>query len=424
MVECALFNQASNGDLRYRLGTLTSRNLPLAIFLESDVAFSGYRINAWTGSRTTHADDSDILRQLGIGFIQYAPPDAPPTEGEAAFSYPTNTWVVTPFRLNNVRWNAGSWEGGSDITFRNAATARININGTNYRIRNVYIPSGGEQVVWVKWRTPSTPRTLTITASSNRGLYYNQRSYGNTSMRYVNSITATVQIYDSNNENEPPDPTINDTAGGYYANRASSIKSSLLSSSTATNSWYVWDCWYDSEDEAIHYGRINYTAEIRNTTVQISPDRRNPTAFTRNYQTYMKSGYGIEIAVQSNIRITVQNQRLGTTSTTNYGDPSSTNFAAAPQHFFAFFPEFHYATYFRQLELSNNRQVFRRNRFSTYNDPNHYTPWWFPDNAGYSVLAKSDFAYTPAGQMQLYSESNSIVIQGNLIQDWHVRPIR
>jgi hypothetical protein len=63
-----------NGDIRNNLGPLTHMNLPLALFLESnEFTGSSFRVNAWTGSRTSYASDNDIIRQLGIGYIRYSP---------------------------------------------------------------------------------------------------------------------------------------------------------------------------------------------------------------------------------------------------------------------------------------------------------------------------------------------------------------
>ena len=59
--EAALYDQIVNGDLRKKLGTLTHKNLPLAIFLEE--ADLGYA--AWSGSRTDKVSNGDIISSLG-----------------------------------------------------------------------------------------------------------------------------------------------------------------------------------------------------------------------------------------------------------------------------------------------------------------------------------------------------------------------
>lgn len=41
--------------------------------------------------------------------------------------------------------------------------------GRSYTVRNIVIPANDSQLVWVKWHTPATPQTITITVSLSRG---------------------------------------------------------------------------------------------------------------------------------------------------------------------------------------------------------------------------------------------------------------
>jgi len=118
----------------------------------------------------------------------------------------------------------------------------------------------------------------------------------------------------------------------------------------------------------------------------------------------------------------MRHERTGATTTTSYFAPETTNFVAAPQHLFAYFPEFGYVRFNRQLESVNNRFAFRQNLFSTFNERTHYTPWWFPDNTNYEIVVRSDFAYTPSGRLRVNQVSDSITIEGNLMDDWRVAP--
>ena len=275
----------------------------------------------------------------------------------------------------------------------NSATAKIVVNSTTYTIPNIYIPSGSEQLIWVKWKTPSTPQTLTVTATSNRGLLYNQQNTG-VANRYVNSILATVEIYEIPGENEPPGPTLSDTATsiGYSERDARDVKRALLANPNYRSSWFVWDCRYDADEGVMKYEKITYTAQIRNTRAQISPDRRNPTSYqSQTNQTFMKSGYGIEVLENSHVVLVVSYEDPTRRSETHHlGSTQTTTYLASPQYFFCYFPEFNYSIYFRKLGVYQSEMrghTFAPNRFSTYGDFNHYTPWWMPDGTWYSVLS-------------------------------------
>jgi len=430
--EAALFDRTANGRLRNTMGPLTHRNLPLAIFLEDDeFVGSSYQINAWTGSRTANASNTNIIDLLGIGYIRYFPVPTDTDPGTADFAYPTDTWVVTSFRMCNIRRSGSSWVDASAITLNNPASARVTIGSTEYNISNIYIPSGGEQLIWVKWKTPSTPQTMTASASPSTGFLQNRQSTG-INNRYVSSITANITIYSNDMESEPPDPTLDDTASsiGYSALDASRAKSGILGINRDSNSWHVWDCvlhveYVNGEPRySFRFHRIVYTAQIRTSYINMTPDIHCPTAYTRNYRTYMKSGYGVNLETETNIRITMLHEGTRATTTTTYTSPASTSFAAAPQYVFAQFREFNYGGYERQLELFNNRFVFKRNRFSTYNSRVHYTPWWVPDGTEYDIITRSDFAYTPTGKLAIFGISNAITIEGNIYDDWRIAPIR
>jgi hypothetical protein len=169
--EAALFDQLANGALSSAMAPLTRKNLPLAIFLEEDeFVESPYRINEWRGTRDSNVPNSDIIPQLGIGYINYSSGggggdgstfsgggEVGNNEDYMDFSYPTDTWVITSFRLCNVRRLGSNWTSGGARTAFNPASARVTIDGTVYNIRDIYIPAGSEQLIWVKWKTPLTP---------------------------------------------------------------------------------------------------------------------------------------------------------------------------------------------------------------------------------------------------------------------------
>jgi hypothetical protein len=53
----------------------------------------------------------------------------------------------------------------------------------------------------------------------------------------------------------------------------------------------------------------------------------------------------------------------------------------------------------------------------------HYTPLRYPDDTPYEVVAVADYAYTPAGSLQLAEKSNTIIIEGSVYDDYYVAPV-
>ena len=111
--EAALYDQVVNGDLRKKLGTLTHKNLPLAIFLEE--ADLGY--TAWSGSRTEKASNGDIISSLGIGIVRFNEVTTPPEINDFDYEYRVNTEVITSVEVRG---------GQSDPD--NPVSVRFNLN--------------------------------------------------------------------------------------------------------------------------------------------------------------------------------------------------------------------------------------------------------------------------------------------------------
>ena len=73
-------------------------------------------------------------------------------------------------------------------------------------MNNVYYPEDGQQLVWVKWHTPSTEQHITISVSVSGG--------GN-----PNRGTITANIVDLD-KNPPPNPVADDRNDSYNAGNA------------------------------------------------------------------------------------------------------------------------------------------------------------------------------------------------------------
>lgn len=153
--EAAMYDEQVSGLLRRRMVSLTHKNLPLAMFLET--ADLGYP--AWTGSRTTAATNATIKSSLGLGVVKFnGVPAEPPEVDTVDYVYRVNTEVITAVEVSG---------GQSDPDHPVSVT--FSIGGRSYRVENVYYPEGDGQLAWVRWTTPATEQTMTIHVSVSGG---------------------------------------------------------------------------------------------------------------------------------------------------------------------------------------------------------------------------------------------------------------
>ena len=171
----------------------------------------------------------------------------------------------------------------TDLTPDNPASVTFHILGTTYRVNDIVIPAGDSQVVWVKWHTPTTPQTVTITVS--------------VSGAYTAQDTFVAKIVDLN-EHIPPDPVATDTNPSY------TVPSLPNETQKLTANWGVWSCywvpvwvWCDHGEDGGHwvdegyweYEYTGYSASISGV-MSLMPDDIVPTASGKS----MKSGYGVK----------------------------------------------------------------------------------------------------------------------------------
>lgn len=377
--EAGLYDQMSGGNLRKTMTSLTHKNLPLSMFLE----FSDLGISAWTGSTTGKQNNSDIISTLGVGIVWF---DEAPPEGEIQapdVEYRVDTDVITAVTLRTDQ----------DLTPDNPASVTFHILGTTYRVNDIVIPAGDSQVVWVKWHTPSTPQTVTITVS--------------VSGAYTAQDTFVAKIVDLN-EHIPPDPVATDTNPGYSVPPLPSETQKL------TANWGVWSCywvpvwvWCDHGEDGGHwvdegYWEYEYTGYSASISGEMSlmPDDIVPTASGKT----MKSGYGVKTEVRATL-----------------STDAPTSHITYPQTAFSVFPEFQYQTYLRLLQRSGGQSakfIFKPNEFSTYDRTVHFTPLWFPDATDYTIYTQVWDTWTPDGMLSI-NLNDYVSIQGSLYDDWY-----
>ena len=381
--EAALYNKQVGNGLRSKMVSLSHKNLPLSMFLETpDLGFP-----AWNGSTTKAQSDETIIAYLGMGIIRFSEPDPEPPK-ESNVIYRTDTEVITAITLT----------AGSQKTPDNPAYARFFINGKTYSHTDIYIPEGGSQLAWVKWRTPKEAGTITITVTSNCSM---------SSSEIVAKIVDLVK-------NPPPDPQANDRNDGFI------IPSAPSKPNTTTLTWGEWDGWWHEhwvwhrggededgwwEDEGwFEYAWLSYSASLT-AKLNTKPDEKVPTASGKT----MKSGYGLNADVSAQVRSSAPSSHI-----------------TGVQNVVAYFPEFNYSTYWRLLKRLNTGYSstfeFQKNKYSTYGQSCHFTPVWFPDGR-YTTYTECFDAWTPAGMLQI-NLTDDLTIRDSLFSDWHIRPIK
>lgn len=381
--EAALYNKQIGNGLRSKMVSLSHKNLPLSMFLETpDLGFA-----AWSGSTTMAQSDETIITYLGMGIIRFSEPDPEPPK-ESNVTYRCDTEVITAVTLTT----------GSQKTPDNPAYARFSINGKTYSHSGIYIPEGGSQLAWVKWRTPKEPGYITITVAGNCS---------------VSSSEIVAQIVDLD-KNPPPDPQANDRNDGF------SIPAKHVKPNVTSLTWGEWDCWWHEywvwhsgdEDEDgwwedcgwWEYAWLSYSASLT-AELRTKPDEKSPTASGKT----MKSGYGLNADGSAQVRSSAPSSHI-----------------TGVQNVVAYFPEFNYSTYWRLLKRLNNGYsstfAFQKNKYSTYGQSCHFSPVWFPDGR-YTTYAEYLDAWTPAGMLQI-NLTDDLTIGDSLFSDWHIRPVR
>lgn len=94
--EAALYDEVVSGHLRTWMGSLTHKNLPLAMFLETpDLGYP-----AWSGSTTSKVSNSDIKSSLGLGIVRFEERPEEPVITTYDYEYRTNTEVITAVEVS------------------------------------------------------------------------------------------------------------------------------------------------------------------------------------------------------------------------------------------------------------------------------------------------------------------------------------
>jgi len=393
--EAAMYDQQLSGGLRSKMVSLSHKNLPLAMFLETpDLGYP-----AWSGSRTSAASNADIISSLGIGVVRFSEAQPPPEVTIYDYEYRVNTEVITAVTVS-----------GGQADPDHPVTVRFNILGQTYTVSGVYYPEGDSQLVWVRWTTPATPQTVTIGVTvSGPG----SASKG----------TIAAKIVDLSG-NDPPNPVADDRNDSYsrppVQNKAQQTSASWGVWSPWWFEYWVWHSdwnWYSDGEGGGHWEDDGewvdegwwefdwnaYSASL-SASMSIVPDAKAPTSSGKT----LKSGYGINQTTTANVSTNQPSAVTGAQTAATY------------------FPEFKYESFWRLLERTGGgysaRFEFAPNQYSTYNRRTHFTPIWMPDGS-YTPYTWLIDCWTPAGMLSM-NLTDSVTISGSLWDDWHIAPVR
>lgn len=381
--EAAIYDERIDGQLRKHMGSLTHKNLPLAMFLE--VPDLGYP--AWSGSTTKHASNSDIKSSLGLGIVRFDEQTDPPVITAYDYEYRTGTEVITAVEISG---------GHSDPD--TPVTVQFHIDGTTYTVSNVYYPDGDSQLAWVRWTTPDESQDMTIDVDvSGPG-----------------SAQATLRCKIVElDENLPPNPIADDRNDAFtHPTIPEREEKTSAEWSVWTPRWHAHWVWHRANEDSGYWCDhgwwefdLNHYHASMSATMEIMPDEKIPSASDST----MKSGYGINQVVIAKVN---SSQRSATT---------------ALQNAVSYFPEFNYESFWRLLDhvyitSSSSRLEFKRNEYSTYGRRTHFTPVWYPDGP-YVVNTWVIDCWTPVGMLSV-NLTDTLIIKGSLWDDWHIAPLR
>lgn len=418
------FNFKFGDDGQYISG-MTHSDLPNSIILEE--SWFGYLVTQALPDNVYWSEDRIIQGGgWGMRMLRANGTNTSVNESSADYEYRVDTDVITSVIVH----------ANSRITNDNKAYVTFNVNGQSVT-KEVVIPAGDSQLVWIKWHTPTVPQNvnISINISGNSSAYMD--SGGRT-------MTLDARVVDLN-ENIPPNPTFYDTKPPSYI--IPSISSVRQQTST---SWGVWRCWWKANwvwksdwrwesdwewesdwdyDEItgtwsdnggwvdngrwVDHGKLvdkgdweydstDYQATL-SASMAVNPDSSVPTASGKT----MKSGYSINLSVSTNL----------------YSDAPASDITSV-QNVISYYPEFNYRTYWRLLDKvsGGNEASFalKPNSYSMDNRRVHFTPLWYPDGM-YTPQAVVIDVWTPAGMLSCTLE-DYVNISGSVYDDYHIGP--
>lgn len=270
----------------------------------------------------------------------------------------------------------------------------------------VIVPGNGTQLAYFKWTVP----TLPLFTGNEKYRIVSTVSYGGVA---INTSTSDINIASFVSSATPP--TKFDLDGGKYFVLTNPLVKNQEYHNSA--SWQQYE-WIDGK-----YVVKTYSNKLWTESITISPDETNPSATfdngTKLFTT--RSGYAIKLALKPKIE---QFEVSGATLTPIVKEAQTT----AVQRAHAYFSENGFTN---TLEKYDTLELIGENTFgfkvfekSTYqpgekgDGRKHFIPMWFPDKE-YVVQCVASSCWSPAGMLSYTDESNKIMINGSLYDDWY-----
>ena len=295
--------------------------------------------------------------------------------------YNNSQRMVLPEANATANFTAYYYNGTSKVTL------------TNQSWSGVVIPAEESNLVYFKWSVPDNLEGKTVYCECSINLDGKLKE-GNTS---DNKATLTTVIADRG-YSQTVNPEYSDEApNGYYSTSAPTVKN-------GSASWTVW------EYQNGAFVQVKYGIKISTTNPSIRPGVTCETAFYSNGSWTMKSGYGISMTYSPYI-----------TSLSGSTMPSTAAYTGI-QTVYATFPENIYSSSmnkYRSLEYYDSYWRVVKNNGADGLERLHYIPVWVEDGS-YQVSVTVTDVWTPAGLITSVRNSNTIIIDGNIFDDYYI----
>ena len=356
------------------IGNTTSQSFWGGVFLDG----AGINNTSWESNGTNNTKTSTYNVEHPLR-IQAVTPNS---------NYRENTEVITSFTVQNL----------AHFPFTpsyNIAVRFTALNGSaslhTATKSSVVIPANSSNLVWFRWTVPGGLNGSTLTLKGDI-IDFGSVAVGTNSMTRTSERRPTSQTPDTQFEKKAP--------SGF------SVTAIPTRTGQTSAQWQEWVY------EGGAFVRRTYGLQLNASAPSIVPDVNAPSRSQSGGVWRMSSGYGFTLAWA-----TPTQTLSGTTA------PPTASYTAV-QAASLYFPEFRYATTvnsFRVLDRNGtNNFRFPANSSAKDNARLHFTPLYYP-NGNYQTQGYIYDAWTPAGMLSGWYNSNVMTISGSSYDDWAVQ---